>query len=155
MSESFAIRLLEGPLPSDEALYRGVVALHERLFSNGFGWIEKDFPYRKDLMIVVAHNDAMNVVGYKLGYMLEPAIYFSGTGGVDEDARGRGIGRALMRAQHAWCEERGYRAVRTETKNEYRSMLLLNISEGIEVIGTFTNHKGQAQIILQKVFGRA
>lgn len=96
MSESFAIRLLEAPLPSDEGLYRGMVALHERLFPNGFEWMEENFPYRKDLMIAVAHDDAMNVLGYKLGYMYEPLIYFSCTGGVDEPARGRGIGRAQI-----------------------------------------------------------
>ena len=152
MSESFQITLFEPPLAVDDVLYRGMVALHERLFPSGFGWMEENFPYRKDLMIAVAHDGAMNVVGYKLGYMYEPVIYFSCTGGVDEDSRGRGIGRALMRAQHAWCVERGYRAVRTETKNEYRMMLILNISEGFDVIGTFTNHRGQAQIILQKIF---
>ncbi|MGB0454745.1 MAG: hypothetical protein ACPGJV_13635 [Bacteriovoracaceae bacterium] len=39
-----------------------------------------------------------------------------------------------------------------ETGNEYRGMLILNIKNGFDIIGTFLNRKGKTRITLEKKF---
>ncbi|WP_274519618.1 hypothetical protein [Caenibacillus caldisaponilyticus] len=38
----------------------------------------------------------------------------------------------------------------TQTKNKWRAMLLLNLRHGFDIIGTFTDEKGEPKFILQK-----
>ncbi|GMB08267.1 hypothetical protein B1no1_09770 [Thermolongibacillus altinsuensis] len=44
----------------------------------------------------------------------------------------------------------GTKFVRTKTKNKWRNMLILNIKHGFDVIGTYTDEKGEPKIILEK-----
>ncbi len=41
-----------------------------------------------------------------------------------------------MRRQHAWAAGAGYDRITTNTFNRFLPMLLLNLSEGFDVIGT-------------------
>ena len=52
--------------------------------------------------------------------------------------------------QHDWCIKKGYETIRTHTKNSFKSMLILNLKNGFDVIGTFTDEKGEPKIILEK-----
>lgn len=151
MVDSFQISSYLDCIPFGTALYRGVVDLHREAFESDLTVLVEELSYRKDVLLLVAHDDD-RVLGYKLGHRFEPRVYFSLTGAVTESARRQGIAKALMERQHAWCQEQGYLAVRTETKNEHRAMLLFNIADGFDVIGTFTNHRSQTQIILLKKF---
>ncbi|MFC4767956.1 GNAT family N-acetyltransferase [Effusibacillus consociatus] len=90
------------------------------------------------------------VVGYKIGYERKLGHFYSWLGGVDPSFRKQGIASELMRRQHEWCRRNGYRSVRTHTKNKWRDMLILNIRHGFDIIGTLTDAKGEAKIILEK-----
>ncbi|MBC8083591.1 MAG: GNAT family N-acetyltransferase [Hymenobacter sp.] len=89
------------------------------------------------------------LVGCKLGYERKPGHYYSWLGGVDSAFRGHGIGRDLLRRQHAWGRQQGYSHIRTHTYNRWRAMLLLNLREGFDIVGTVQGPRGLV-IILEK-----
>ncbi len=56
----------------------------------------------------------------------------------------------LIDKQHQYLKSKGYKIVRTKTMNKWRSMLILNIKHGFDVISTDTDEKGVHKIILEK-----
>ena len=90
------------------------------------------------------------VVGYKIGYALNREQFYSWLGGVDAEYRNQGIASRLMEQQHQHVKKMGYKALQTKTKNKWRSMLILNIKSGFDIIGTYTDHDGETKIILEK-----
>jgi GNAT superfamily N-acetyltransferase len=90
------------------------------------------------------------IIGYKLGYRRNPEVFYSWLGGVLPDHRRCGIARELLQRQHAWCRSHGYRRVRTDTTNAFRGMLLLNIREGFDVIGTFHDAEHGLTLMLER-----
>lgn len=64
--------------------------------------------------------------------------------------RGQGIAPELVRGQHHWCRDQGYRIIRTHSKDKWRDMLVLNLGHGFDVLGTFTDERGEPKIILEK-----
>ncbi|EPZ52678.1 hypothetical protein N007_02510 [Alicyclobacillus acidoterrestris ATCC 49025] len=77
------------------------------------------------------------------------ARFYSWLGGVHPEFRGRGIANELMRRQHVWCEKQGLHVIRTQTRNTWRDMLILNIRNGFNIVGTRTE-KGDTTILLEK-----
>lgn len=94
--------------------------------------------------------DGEVLAGYKIGYASNREQLYSWLGGVDKKYRNLGIASGLMERQHAYAKASGYRAVQTHTKNKWRNMLLLNIKNGFDVIGTYTDGEGEPKIILEK-----
>lgn len=91
-------------------------------------------------------------VGCKLGYERKPGHYYSWLGGVEPAFRGQGIAAQLMRQQHAWCRQQGYRRIRTQTYNQWRAMLLLNLKAGFDIVGTVQGSHGLV-LVLEKELG--
>lgn len=89
-------------------------------------------------------------VGFKTGYTRRDKQFHSWLGGVIPESRRSGIASELMNRLHEHLISRNYEKVRTQTGNEYRSMLLLNIKLGYDVIGTYVNGKNQIRITLEK-----
>jgi predicted GNAT superfamily acetyltransferase len=100
------------------------------------------------LTFVAKENE--RVVGFKLGYERKGKHFYSWLGGVDEAYRGQGIANELMKRQHEWCRENGFRTIRTHTKNKWKHMLILNLKHRFDVIGTYTDNRGEPKIILEK-----
>ncbi len=90
------------------------------------------------------------VIGFKLGYEMEPGVFYSWLGGVDPDYRKQGVAQQLMASQHAYCLEKGYKKVRTYGRNSKKAMLLLNIKSGFDIVGTFVDDKGRHKIVFEK-----
>ena len=90
------------------------------------------------------------VVGYKIGYELSQDKFYSWLGGVDPNYRNYGIATKLMKMQHEYLKENGYKTVQTKTKNQWRDMLIMNIKNGFDIIGTYTDDQGEPKIILEK-----
>jgi predicted GNAT superfamily acetyltransferase len=107
----------------------------------------------ENLLVCVALSDD-KVVGFKIGYEQGKEEFYSWIGGVDSAYRQKGIGSALMKMQHDWLKERDYQVVTTKTKNKWRNMLLLNLRHGFDVIGTYTDEKGEPKIILKKYISK-
>ncbi len=126
----------------------GLVLLHTKVFGSSddlAGRMAEKPKLRIDLAM-----DGDNVIGYKIGYALNREQFYSWLGGVDERYRHQGIASELMERQHEYARHESYNAVRTHTKNMWRSMLLLNIKSGFDIIGTYTDDTGEPKIILEK-----
>ena len=62
-----------------------------------------------------------------------------------------GVASELIEKQHNYLIEKGYNIVQTKTMNKWRSMLILNIKSGFDVIDTYTDENGRHKIILEKI----
>lgn len=100
------------------------------------------------LLVQLARSQG-HLVGCKLGYEREPGLFYSWLGCVDTQFRGQGIAAELMQQQHDWCRAQGYKTVQTKTYNQWRSMLLLNIRSGFDIVGTEPGRYG-LKIVLEK-----
>lgn len=130
--------------------YKGLCQLHGSIFdSGGSGSIQGELAVRPKFLILVASHGG-RVVGFKIGYQDRKWRFYSWLGGVDPDYRKQGIASELMRRQHEWCKEQGYEVIRTQTKNKWRSMLILNLRHGMDIVGTYTDERGEPKIILEK-----
>ncbi|WP_258110091.1 GNAT family N-acetyltransferase [Alicyclobacillus sp. SP_1] len=132
--------------------YQSMCSLHSTIFKNQSpDSIEEELRARPNFLILVA-LDKDQVVGYKIGYQDRKTRFYSWLGGVYPEYRGQGIASELMLRQHEWCKSQGYTAIRTQTKNKWRDMLILNLRHGFDVVGTYTDEKGEPKIILEKRF---
>ncbi|WP_226673530.1 GNAT family N-acetyltransferase [Rossellomorea aquimaris] len=134
-------------LPEDQVV-NGLVTLHQSIFGASDDLITK-MASKSEILIDMAMVGS-KVIGYKLGYELDPHTFYSWLGGVDPEYRKQGIAAELMKRQHHTLKELGYAVVQTKTMNKWRSMLILNIKNGFDVIDTYTNEKGLHKIILEK-----
>lgn len=129
-------------------MMEGIAKLHKTIFSESDN-LSNQMKSKGLLFTIVALNDS-EVIGYKIGYALDEETFYSWLGGVDAKYRNCGIASKLMEKQHEFLKERGYKKVQTKTKNKWRSMLVLNIKNGFDVIGTYTDDSGEPKIILEK-----
>lgn len=88
--------------------------------------------------------------GFKVGYERFRGVFFSWLGGVIPEFRRRGIARGLLREQHRVCLDRGYVEIQTETYGDGNGMLLLNLSEGFEIYGTYLGDDRRLRVQLRK-----
>ncbi|MCP2036424.1 GNAT superfamily N-acetyltransferase [Planomicrobium sp. HSC-17F08] len=132
----------------EDGTVNGIIDLHESIFgcSEDLAGRIKE---KKGLRIDVARQ-GKRIIGYKIGYALNREQFYSWLGGVDKAFRTNGIASRLMEEQHQYAKNSGFRAVQTKTKNKWRSMLLLNIKNGFDVIGTYADQDGETKIILEK-----
>lgn len=105
--------------------------------------------HRQDVRLELIWADT-GPVAYKIGYQHKAGVYYSWIGGVHPDWRKRGLASRLMHSQHQWCQNRGYVSIRTETKNQWRDMLICNLRHGFDVIGCYTDELGEPKLILEK-----
>jgi GNAT superfamily N-acetyltransferase len=112
-------------------------------------WFHGHLKNHKNFHLLIAYVDK-KAVGFKLGYELDSFNFYSWLGGVLPEYRDLGIATDLMKAQHEWCRKQGYRKVQTKTVNKYKEMLILNLQNGFEVIGTHLSNEGGFKIVLEK-----
>jgi predicted GNAT superfamily acetyltransferase len=142
-----AYRTYNGMPPND--VMKQIVNVYETIFQTSSEAIREKMEKVENLLVCVAlSND--KVVGFKIGYEQGKEEFYSWIGGVDSAYRQKGIGSTLMKMQHDWLKERGYQVVTTKTKNKWRNMLILNLRHGFDVIGTYTDEKGETKILLKK-----
>lgn len=129
-----------------------IAGLHE-LGTLIFGDIDKQdyFSFHMnempDASVQVARNDSL--VGFKIGYALNPKRYYSSLGGVHPECRREGVALRLMHDQHEWARARGYRTIETGVVNTNEAMLSLNIRVGFRIIGTYCR-TDQPRVMLLK-----
>ncbi|MDN4525990.1 GNAT family N-acetyltransferase [Fictibacillus fluitans] len=132
----------------DTKTVEGITHLHNDIFgsSDDLAGRMKEKPDLK--MEVAVYGE--KIIGYKIGYALNREQFYSWLGGVKANYRNHGIASKLMKQQHQYLKASGYKAVQTKTKNKWRSMLILNIKSGFDIIGTYTDGEGEPKIILEK-----
>jgi len=75
-------------------------------------------------------------VGFKLGYALGTATFYSWLGGVVPEARGQGVATQLLRAQEQWAADQGFTQVRVSSRPRFPSMVRLLQREGYTLTHT-------------------
>ena len=114
--------------------------------------LDRELKAKTSLCILISYYDN-EPVGYKIGfeYASDHEYFYSWNGGVLPAYRRQGIAQQLMKRQHEIAKAKGYKFIRTQTKNKYRDMLILNIRSGFDVTGVYKKlrekHHG---IILEK-----
>lgn len=121
--------------------------VHQLVFD---GDLLKEKKLQKSQFFALVATLEGQVIGFKLGYEMEPGVFYSWLGGVDPDYRKQGVAQQLMASQHAYCLEKGYKKVRTYGRNSKKAMLLLNIKSGFDIVGTFVDDKGRHKIVFEK-----
>ncbi|WJY27300.1 GNAT family N-acetyltransferase [Sporosarcina trichiuri] len=137
---------IEG-MPDTQTVQK-MLRIHEQIFRDSENLLNKARSKPNLLFTLALEND--EVTGYKIGYKLDDATFYSWLGGVGEAYRGRGIASGLMRHQHHFLVEKGYSVVRTKTMNKWRSMLILNLKQGFDITGICADKNGEIKIILEK-----
>ncbi len=89
-------------------------------------------------------------VGFKVGFEDAPRSFESWRGGVVDTARRRGIAMELMRLQHSWCEENGFQVIKTTTNSSNVPMLILNLRNGFQIVGSFVNRRKLLKVLQEK-----
>jgi RimJ/RimL family protein N-acetyltransferase len=92
-----------------------------------------------------------NPVGFKLGFEERTYYFESWRGGVLEEYRCKGIAKELGKLQHDLCERLGFRIVTTIANNQNIPMLIVNLRNGFEIVGTFLDRKKHVKILFQKI----
>lgn len=142
-------------LQFDDNFYAKLCRLHQSIFSiESIDQVTRSIAYelssKPKLLILLALSE-QKLVGYKIGYEEKSSRFYSWLGGVDVAWRGTGIASELMRKQHEWCRDEGYNVIRTQTKNSWRDMLILNLRHGFDIIGTTVDAGGDGpKLILEK-----
>ena len=121
--------------------------VHQLVFD---GDLLKEEKLQKPKLFALVATLEEQVIGFKLGYEMEPGVFYSWLGGVDPDYRKQGVAQQLMVSQHVYCREKGYKKVRTYGRNSKKAMLVLNIKSGFDIIGTFVDDKGRHKIVFEK-----
>ncbi|MCP8616188.1 GNAT family N-acetyltransferase [Salirhabdus salicampi] len=126
----------------------GILELHKDIFGTSDDLINK--MKSKPNLLVITAKDNKKVIGYKIGYEIDRNKFYSWLGGVDTNYRKYGVASMLMKKQHQYLKDKGYNVVQTKTMNKWRSMLVLNIKNGFDVIDTYIDEKGLHKIVLEK-----
>lgn len=109
----------------------------------------KKFDYHLKFLMLVAYENH-EAVGFKFGYAQDTDLFYSWSGGVLPEFRGKGIAKRLMEMQHQWAKEQDYKRIETRTRNKFPEMIALNVKSKFHIVGTFTEIDGAAKIILRK-----
>lgn len=112
-------------------------------------WFYSTFRLHKNFHLIVGFIEGQ-AVGFKLGYETAQQEFYSWLGGVLPEYQGLGIASDLMLTQHQWLASQGYQRILTKTQNRFKHMLLLNIKNGFEIIGTHLSHEGGMKIMMEK-----
>ena len=120
-----------------------------------FGFNEKPehltslFQSRQNVLVCLAFQGG-RPVGFKVGFQDDRRSFESWRGGVLDEARRQGIAWELMRLQHNWCAEKGFRVIKTVTNSDNTAMLILNLRSGFEIVGSFVNRRRRLKILQEK-----
>ncbi|WP_375162169.1 GNAT family N-acetyltransferase [Fictibacillus sp. WQ 8-8] len=123
--------------------------LYEDIFGQDRKILFAGLEGKKNLSILAVSRNG-ELAGFKMGYEQKNGQYYSWLGGIKAEYRKQGLASEVMKRQHEWLKREGYHSVQTKTKNKWRSMLILNIKCGFDIIGTYTDSKGELKIILEK-----
>lgn len=140
----------------DDKILADIFTLEEAIFDKALGadYILADSKNRHNLYGLIVYDDG-KPVAYKVGYEASPKVFYSWLGGVLPNHRGQGIAKRLMQQQHEFARECGYKRVRTHTFNKFKTMIILNIKTGFDIVGlTHSAHEDGQKIILERFFDK-
>lgn len=102
----------------------------------------------KEFYILLAYENE-KPVGIKVGYKLDSGRFYSWIGAVIKEYQGLGVASELMRLQHQWCKNQGFKFIETRGRNTSKQMMTLNLACDFEIVGTLKDAKG-LKILFEK-----
>lgn len=148
MTKSFDFAEIEGKI--DDKLLLEIKIFNASIFENvDFAKFEKRITEASDLLTILALH-RKKIVGFKIGYRIESTKFYSWVGGVDEKFRRQGIAAELMKRQHDRCFRNGFQIIQTKTINSFKSMLILNIKSGFDIVGVYRDKQNELKIVMEK-----
>ena len=149
------IEFREFEAPVQDEIFPWLAELNQLIF--GFNetaaHLAQYFKSRAQVYICIAFVDG-KPVAFKAGTDEGEGLFESWRGGVLSSVRRQGIASELMRLQHQWCANRGFKRIRTVTNSDNSSMLILNLRSGFEIMGIFTNRAKRLKVLLEKRLSR-
>lgn len=89
-------------------------------------------------------------VGFKIGYYYNKDTFYSWVGGVVPSFRNKGIAKKLAQMQEQWAKKNNYLKLRTKSMNRFKSMMILNLKNGFDIVSVYTNDANQTKIVFEK-----
>lgn len=111
--------------------------------------IEERLTDVKSLLILSVYEEN-KMVGFKIGYALNAETYYSWIGAIRRDYRGLGLASELMKTQHKWSYEQGFRQIETKSRNQFTDMLRLDLKFGFQITAVEQDSDGRNKIIMKK-----
>lgn len=127
-----------------------IIELYLQVFDNAdIKKFRKKINNKKDLLFILAYVNN-EPAGFKIGYAINPKVYYSWTGGVKKNHRRKGIAGTLAASQEKWASSKGYCRLRTKSMNRFKPMMILNLKNGFDIIDTDEDRNGDIEIIFEK-----
>ena len=86
----------------------------------------------KKSLILVAEEEGV-LLGFKIGYELEPNTFYSWFGGVSPLARNKGVAQTQLDVQEQWVKQQGYQQLKVKSRNQFPAMLRLLLRNGYQI----------------------
>lgn len=74
------------------------------------------------------------IAGFKIGYQKADGEFYSYLGGVLPDFRQLGLAQSMLEYQEKWASEQGYKTLSVKTRNCFRGMLKMLVSNRYNII---------------------
>ncbi len=74
------------------------------------------------------------LVGFKLGYGIQQAQFYSWLGAILPEFRQLGLAKELLADQEAWAKENGFNHMEVKTYNRFAAMLQMLIQQGYKIV---------------------
>ncbi len=94
--------------------------------------------------------DKRQLIGFKIGYPYNEDTFYSWVGGVLPNYRHQGIANNLAEHQELAANSQGFRKLRTNSMNQFKPMMILNLKRGFDIVKFYTNSKKQTKIVFEK-----
>lgn len=101
--------------------------------------------------LFITAYDGDKLVGFKIGYAQDSRLFYSWMGAVLPEYQNLGLAGEMMHLQHEWCRANAFKKIETRTRNEFTSMIRLNLNFGFSIIGAQAGRNDGLKIILEKV----
>lgn len=117
------------PLTIDELT--GELSIHKKIF--GIIVYDKERP-----------------IAFKIGYAKSANTFYSWIGGVLSEYRSKGIASELILRQEEWCRQNHFKKIRTSSSKSFKSMMIVNLKNGFDIIGTMSTSSKELNIVFEK-----
>ena len=144
----FTYTILEG-VPSAAQLDE-ILEVYKSIFEDyKLEFFKSRIHEKQDLLIILCF-DGEQLVGFKIGYTYNENTFYSWVGGILPKYRRLGIAKTLAATQEKIVIAKGYQKLRTKSMNRFKSMMILNLRNGFDIVKVYTNDSGQTKIIFEK-----
>lgn len=134
----------------DEKILNDLIFLYCNVFEDAdVEFFKQRLNENTHLYIILAYL-SNNPVGFKIGYSYSTDTFYSWVGGVLLDSRNKGIATKMAELQEQYAKTSGFTKLRTKSMNKYKSMIILNLKRGFDIVKVYTNSKRQLKIVFEK-----